>query len=75
MVVFDNLPQEMTELLIFTPAGETVFEKEIDGVPQRRMPWSVINRRGEQLASGFYIYVVKGENGQKIKSGKLAVIR
>ncbi len=75
VVVFDNLPMEMTELLVFTPAGETVFEKEIEGVPQRRMPWNVINHNGEQLASGFYIYVVKGENGKRIKSGKLAVIR
>jgi len=75
VVVFDNLPQEMTGLLVYTPAGETVYEKEIDGLPQRRMPWSVINDNGQQLASGFYIYVVKGEDGKKIKSGKLAVIR
>ena len=75
VVVFDNLPEEMTGLLVYTPAGETVYEKEIDGLPQRRMPWNVINDSGQQLASGFYIYVVKGEDGKKIKSGKLAVIR
>jgi hypothetical protein len=75
VVVFDNLPQEMTGLLVYTPAGETVYEKEIDGISQRRMPWNVINDNGQQLASGFYIYVVKGEDGKKLKSGKLAVIR
>ena len=75
VVVFDNLPVEMTGLLVFTPAGEKVFEKKIAGIPQRRMPWTVINIRGDKLASGLYIYVVQGENGQKISSGKLAVIR
>ena len=75
VVIFDNLPEEMTGLLVYTPDGRVVYERNIEGVPLRRMPWSVINSNGENLASGFYIYIVKGENGRKVMSGKLAVIR
>jgi hypothetical protein len=75
VVIFDNLPEKMTGLLVFTPDGQVVYERQIEGVPTRRLPWSVINDEGQRLASGFYIYVVKGENGEKIKAGKLAVIR
>jgi hypothetical protein len=75
VVVFENLPVEMTGLMIYTPDGRVVYERKTEGVPLQRMPWSVINRNGEHLASGLYIYIVKGENGKKIKSGKLAVIR
>ncbi len=75
VVVFDNLPEEMTGLLVYTPDGRVVFERNIEGVPLRRMPWSVINSNGENLASGLYIYIVKGENGRKLMAGKLAVIR
>jgi len=75
VVVFDNLPQQMKELMVFTTTGEVVFDKEIEGVPGRRLPWTVINKNGEPLASGLYLYVVKGQNGKKLKAGKLAVIR
>jgi hypothetical protein len=75
VVIFDNLPEKMTGLLVFTPDGRVVYEREIQGVPTRRMPWSVINDEGQGLASGFYIYIVKGENGERLKAGKLAVIR
>ncbi len=75
VVVFDNLPQQMKELLVMTTSGEVVFDKVFEGVPIRRLPWTVVNKNGEQLASGLYLYVIKGENGKKLKAGKLAVIR
>jgi hypothetical protein len=75
VVIFDNLPEKMTGLLVFTPDGQVVYEREIQGIPTRRLPWSVINDEGQRLASGFYIYIVKGENGERLKAGKLAVIR
>lgn len=75
VVIFDNLPEKMTGLLVFTPDGRVVYEREIQGIPTRRLPWSVINDEGQSLASGFYIYIVKGENGERLKAGKLAVIR
>ncbi|UCF64832.1 MAG: hypothetical protein JSW33_03075, partial [bacterium] len=75
VIVFDNLPEEMTGILVYTPDGRVVYEQNIQGIPQRRLPWTVSNNNGEKLASGFYIYIVKGENGRKIMSGKLAVIR
>jgi hypothetical protein len=75
VVIFDNLPEEMTGLQVYTPDGRVVYERKVDGVPRRRLPWSVINSNGESLASGFYIYIVKGENGRKVMAGKLAVIR
>jgi len=75
VIVFDNLPEEMTGLLVYTPDGRVVYEQNVVGVPQRRMPWTVSNTNGEKLASGLYIYVVKGENGRKVMAGKLAVIR
>ena len=75
VVVFDNIPAEAKDLAIFSLTGDLVYERVFNGLPQRRVPWNVINNNGEKLASGFYIYVVKGEKGQKIKSGKIAVIR
>jgi hypothetical protein len=75
LVVFDNIPAEAKDLAVFSLSGDLVYERVFEGLPQRRVPWNVINNNGEKLASGFYIYVVKGEKGQKIKSGKIAVIR
>jgi len=75
VVVFDNIPADAKDLVVFSLTGDLVYERTFSGLPQRRMPWNVINNNGDRLASGFYIYVLKGENGKKIKSGKIAVIR
>ena len=75
VVVFDNIPADAKDLAVFSLTGDLVYERTFGGLPQRRMPWNVINNNGDKLASGFYIYILKGENGKKIKSGKIAVIR
>ena len=74
-VIFDNLPREISAISVFTPSGDLVYEEEMFGVPARRWQWTVVNNKGKKLASGFYIYIIKGDDGKKIKSGKLAIIR
>jgi hypothetical protein len=74
VVIFDHLPVETQGIDIYTPAGEPVFEHHTDGA-ESRWRWQVVNNDNRQLASGLYIYVIKGKGGKKLKSGKLAVIR
>ncbi len=75
MVIFDNLPREASEIMVFTPEGQLVYVQNLDDAASSRWQWRVVNNQQQQLASGFYIYVIKGSNGKKIKSGKVAVIR
>jgi hypothetical protein len=73
-IFFDNLPQETKQILIFTPVGAKVFSKDfINWVPTWQ--WDVVNDDGDQVASGYYIYIIKGEGNKKLKSGKIAIIR
>ena len=74
-VYFDNIPPEAEKIMIFDVAGDEVFTHNFRNPPTRRWEWLVENRDGKQLASGLYIYVILGNGGKKIKSGKIAVIR
>lgn len=76
-IIFEPLSPETKEIMIFTTAGVLVYNKYLDrdDVQQGRFSWEVINNNNRELASGLYIYIIKGEGGRKIQSGKLAVIR
>ncbi len=75
LVIFEPLPVEASEIMVFTTAGVLVYNENVDGSQLRRWEWKVINNDGQSLASGVYIYIIKGKNGKKLQSGKLAVIR
>lgn len=53
---------------IFTPAGEMV-----DEFPVNR-PWYGRNKRGEEVASGVYIFILRDEQGN-VGRGKLVLVR
>jgi hypothetical protein len=72
---FDNLPEDVANLSIYALSGDIIFEKEFSSFTQRRLPWNAKNKNGIELASGFYIYLLQGVDGQKIRSGKFAIIR
>ncbi len=75
LVIFEPLPVEASEIMVFTTAGVLVYNQNVDGSRVRRWEWKVINNDKQNLASGVYIYIIKGKNGKKLQSGKLAVIR
>jgi hypothetical protein len=76
-IIFENLLPETAEIMIFTTSGVLVYNDYIDenDLQEGRYIWQVVNNDNRELASGLYIYIIKGEGGQKIHSGKLAVIR
>ena len=74
-VAFEPLPAEAKEILIISLNGTIVFSQLVDGSQTRRWEWPVVNNNNEKLASGFYIYIIKGSGDKKLISGKLGVIR
>jgi streptogramin lyase len=53
---------------IFTPAGE-----KVDEFPVNR-PWYGRNQRGEELASGVYIFILRDQQGE-VGRGKFVLVR
>ncbi len=74
-LVIEPLPPEATEIVIFSTAGELVYEETLNPAQSRRWEWNVKNKSQQEVASGLYIYVIKGSGGDKIASGKIAIIR
>ena len=73
--MFENIPAEASRIAIFTPNGDLMYSQDVNGQSTGRWQWNVMNDKNQALASGLYIYIVEGKNGQKLISGKLAVIR
>jgi parallel beta-helix repeat protein len=73
-IVFDNLTGRV-KVEVFTLRGERVFERTT-AVNDGYVTWNVKNsNNGDDLASGYYIYIVTDvASGQRV-TGKLAVIR
>jgi hypothetical protein len=73
-IVFDNLPAN-TKVEIFTMRGERLFEQVV-AVADGWVWWNVRNAKtNEDVASGYYIYIVTDQATGQRKTGKLAVIR
>jgi hypothetical protein len=70
-ITFENIPQGAT-LEIYTPLGERVARWTIDASGGTQ--WDVRNARGDRVASGVYVYVVRTPQGER-KVGKFAVVR
>ncbi len=69
-IEFRNLPPQ-AELSIFNISGKMVFHGE--NPKQTVMQWNLKNSRGESVATGVYLFVIRGSN--LLKTGKIAVIR
>jgi hypothetical protein len=69
-VEFRNLPTQAS-LSIFTLAGKMVFQGE--NLRQSVWQWNLKNSRGESVAAGIYLFMIRGDN--LLQTGKIAVIR
>jgi hypothetical protein len=73
-IIFEPLPRDAAELIIATPDGDIVYN-EILNSSARRLEWPAVTNDNRPVASGFYIYIIKGIDRNKLDSGKIAVIR
>lgn len=71
LVKFINLPNKVT-LQIYSIAGELVYDKEYVDT-KGGITWSGKNNSGKRVATGIYVYLLKGDNGHR-KKGRLSVI-
>jgi streptogramin lyase len=76
-VAFDEvglLPAD-SRVDIVTIRGELVRTLDVVGNFANPVVWDLRNRDGEKVAGGMYIFVVTSADGEKLASGKIAVIR
>ncbi len=71
-VTFSNIPAGAT-IRLYTPIGVLVAELEDDNSDGQAL-WNGRNRGGKMVASGVYIFVVKGKDGTT-RRGKVMVVR
>ena len=69
-IEFRNLPAR-AEISIYTVSGKMVFHSEHS--EQTVFQWNLRNKRGEAVAAGIYLFVIRGNNLQQ--SGKIAILR
>ena len=69
-VLFRNIPED-GQIFVFSAGGLQVAHIEENPSPTR--VWDLKNKRGEPVASGIYIYIIKSATVEH--TGKLAVIR
>ena len=74
-MVFEPLPPAAREIIIVNTLGKIVYQHTLDPTQAPRFEWNVKNLDQQEVASGLYIYLIKGSGGDKIASGKIAVIR
>lgn len=69
---FVNVPATCN-LKIYTPAGDIVWEySQTDG--NGNIEWDTRNSQGEEVASGIYLYRVRGVDGDSVH-GRIIIIR
>lgn len=69
---FDYLTPSV-KIRIFRVTGELVYERDVVTGTGTAV-WPAVNKDGEKVASGVYIYIVTNPAGNK-KTGKIAVVR
>lgn len=65
------------QLSIYEITGELIYQtNETGNVGMNSIPWKLENQRGETVASGIYIYVLKVDDGdqRETRMGKVVVI-
>lgn len=75
ILVIEPISSEAQELWLISPSGNLVYKHPFHGTPPRRLELSFENAELKKLASGLYIYLIKGEGDKKLKSGKVAILR
>jgi hypothetical protein len=74
-IVFDPVPEEATEIFIITLNNQLVYNENIKQFAGRRWEWPVVTNGNQHVASGVYLYVIKGKGDRNLASGKIAIIR
>ncbi len=74
---FRNLPKCRSTVRIFTIAGDLVQTLSHDGTGGNgTLPWNMVSRNGQSIASGVYLFSVEPEDGRFERAiGKFVVIR
>jgi hypothetical protein len=70
LVNFLNLPPGGS-VKLFTISGHLMRTLQASS---GSAPWNLLDESGSQAASGLYIYLVSDSEGQKITSGKIAIM-
>lgn len=73
LVVFTNLP-EGSRVRVFTTAGDDVINLGPDNQSSGQMYWNTVNRDGEDIAAGVYLYKVEMPHRDDYW-GRIVVIR
>lgn len=71
-VTFANITSDV-QIKIYTIAGELVDEINLTNTTGSAR-WDCRNKKGEAVASGVYLYIIKNSAGEK-KTGKVVIIR
>jgi hypothetical protein len=69
-IEFRNMPAQ-AEISIFTISGKMVFQGE--NSEQTVWQWNLKNKRGEAVAAGVYLFVIRGND--LMQTGKIAILR
>jgi hypothetical protein len=74
---FRNLPKCRSTVRIYTISGDLVAALPHDGVGgDGTLPWNMVSRNGQGIASGVYLFSVEPEDGRFRRAvGKFVVIR
>lgn len=75
VLVIEPISSEAQEFWLISPSGNLVYKHLFDGTVSPRLELSFENAELRKLASGLYIYLIKGKGDKKLKSGKVAIIR
>ena len=73
-MIFANLPEESRSISLFSLLGEELHEEEIPFFASREYHINV-GQTSFDVPNGTYIYMVKNEGNQPIKTGKIVILR
>ena len=73
-MIFSNLPEESKSISLFALNGDRVFQEAFQD-PAAEEHRVNFEETGLRMPSGMYIYLVKDENAQVLKTGKIVVVR
>jgi len=74
-MIFVNLPEETSKIILYSVLGEKIYEEEVTGANQREYRINIAKNTRAQLPTGLYIYMVKSSTSRVLKSGKIVIIR
>jgi len=71
-IKFANLPPNST-VQIYTLSGENVIS--LSTLTGTRVEWGGKNKKGQEVASGIYYYVIINKNSKEVVRGKIFIIK